>query len=68
MIEAIFGFDIIGSHFVRIEIPEEELKDIPEDDLEAYISETYYEEAYYQASRECDYSIGEMIDFEIEKN
>lgn len=73
--EVTFGYDVVGTHYVTIDLSEEELQEINWDEMTKeeksdYLLEKYEYEAMRQAESECDFSIGPLdcIEFDGEEH
>ena len=73
--EITFGYEVVGSYPVTIDIDEEELQEegwdeMTEDEKIDYLMDTYLDKTMHQAECECSYSIGSLdyIDFDGEEH
>lgn len=55
-----FGFEIIGTEMVDIDIDDEEIAGMSDGEILDYAQDNYWAEAERKAERDCDYSIGQL--------
>ena len=55
-----FGFEVIGTQFVDIDIDDDEIAGMDDDEILEYAQDKYWVDAEREAERDCDYSIGQL--------
>ena len=55
-----FGFEVIGTEYVDIEVDDEEIEGMTEEEIVDYVQDTYWTEAESEAQQNCDYGLGQI--------
>ena len=55
-----FGFEVIGTEMVDIDIDDEEIAGMSDGEILDYAQDNYWTKAERKAERDCDYSIGQL--------
>lgn len=65
-----FGFDVIGTYPVSLEINEEDLpenwNDMTAEEQKEWLQDKYENEMFREASWKCDFSIGDLEYIEVD--